>query len=777
VTLWAGFLVLTASLAARTPVVTQLADLIPHTDETALLLDEVQWTRAARLILVGLDGDSAAARAAVSARLTDALTATGLFIRVSNGGRAAGSADALAPLFRHRYLLSPSATPEAFTAVRLRAALEQRLIELRSPVTPFEKAWLPADPTLETLTLARRLLVGVGEPALRDGVWVSPDGRRALVLAETQASGFDSQAQAPVVAAIERAFADASAGTKVTLTMSGPGVLAASSERLIKEDAARLGALATAAILGMLMVVYGSLRVILLSTLPLGLGFIAAIAATGLVFGSIHGVTLGFGATLIGVGGDYPIHLFSHLHPGETVGASLRRIWPTLRLSVAVAAIGYLAMIATGFTGLAQLGVFSIVGLLTAALVTRSLLPQLLPDRWVPPRQRGIGRWMDRLTRPHAAPGRVIAAAAAGAALLLVLVVVRPPPWEEDLAALNPLPADVLARDRQLRADLGAPEPGHVLFIRAGTTEAALQLSEQVADALRPLVKAGVLRGFQAPSDLLASQRTQLARQRALPVRDLLQAALAEATAGLPFRPGLFQPFLDDVEQARKMPAVSIDAFANTPAAAAISALLWERSGGWTALVLLTGVADVPALARAIAPLAKDGVHFVDFRAESNAMMRQFRHSALGATAAGALLLAATIAFGVRSWRRALLVLLPMALAVLLDLCALSLAGARLSLFHLVSLLLVVGISIDYALFASEPEPDNAQRRRTLHALLVCSSSTVAGFLVLCFSSLPVLNAIGQTVTIGVIAAFACAGGIARPLVPPHAATGHAHRS
>lgn len=125
-------------------------------------------------------------------------------------------------------------------------------------------------------------------------------------------------------------------------------------------------------------------------------------------------------------------------------------------------------------------------------------------------------------------------------------------------------------------------------------------------------------------------------------------------------------------------------------------------------------------------------------------------------------MLTVVLGLGVRSWQRTLIVLLPVGLAVCVVLSMFILRHEALTLFHIVSLLLVVGLGIDYGLFFSRPNIESDGQRRTLHALLVCSSSTAAGFGVLCFSSLPVLTAIGQTVTLGVVTAFIFAAIIAR---------------
>ena len=65
-----------------------------------------------------------------------------------------------------------------------------------------------------------------------------------------------------------------------------------------------------------------------LGLLPVASGALAGIAAVSLGFGSIHGITLGFGATLIGEGVDYAVYLFTQTDR-KTPQTTLQRIWPT----------------------------------------------------------------------------------------------------------------------------------------------------------------------------------------------------------------------------------------------------------------------------------------------------------------------------------------------------------------------------------------------------------------------------------------------------------------
>jgi predicted exporter len=90
-----------------------------------------------------------------------------------------------------------------------------------------------------------------------------------------------------------------------------------------------------------------------------------------------------------------------------------------------------------------------------------------------------------------------------------------------------------------------------------------------------------------------------------------------------------------------------------------------------------------------------------------------------------------------------------LAAAVLVTAAILLATGTRLNIFHLVALLLVVGVGSNYTLFFERGNPGAADPQRTATSVLFCNLSTVAGFGVLGFANTPVLSAIGTTVGIG----------------------------
>jgi predicted exporter len=512
----------------------------------------------------------------------------------------------------------------------------------------------------------------------------------------------------------------------------------------------------------LLMVVYRSVPLTLLSLIPVLTGLFIGIATVQWLFGFVHGITLGFGATLIGEAVDYPAYLFTNLAPGERPNDTLLRIWPTLRLAVLTTVFGGFSMLLSSFTGLAQLGVLMVAGVLAAGLVTRWVVPALAPRPRTEPSSRLPHVDWNRPWQWIGQGRRLVWLGVAAAVSFLALSETRI--WDDDLANLSPVSQSAKQLDQQLRAELGAPDVRFLLVTSAESRDKALALSESAGTFLRALVEEGRLGGFDLPSLYVPARETQERRRTALPEPGILRAALQEALQGLPFRAGLFEPFLQAVERARTGDLVEPDDLESSALSLKLRALLLHSGNEWTVLAPLRGVVNPAALTDRIAQEGQKFA-FLDLKTEADRLVRGYRQESLRLTALGVTAIMAVLWWGLRRTSIVGMVLLPPLIAILFVVTSLLLVGEPLSLFHLVSLLLVLGIGLNYALFFRRAVANEAERRRTALALMVCIGATLAAFGTLAFSHTPVLHAIGLTVSLGALFSLILSAMLAKPTV------------
>ena len=721
-----------------------------QTPAQKLLIDEMGEGPGSRLLLMSIEGSDAETLADQSRALHAALAARTEFSLVANGGDA--SLESIpAHLRPYRYLLSDSFDTQPLDGELLRDALQARVQDLGSPAAALIEPLLPSDPTLETLQLAERWQPA-NAPQRLHGVWFDRAGNKVLLVVQTHAAGFDPTGQQAAVDAIHADFAAVSAGTGSKLVLTGPGAFSVEIGARTAGEAQLIGMVDSIGLILLLWLAYRSWKMPLLGALPLATAGLAGLGAVALLFDGVHGITVAFGFTLIGVVQDYPIHLFSHQRPGVSPWDNARALWPTLATGVVATCIAYVTFLFSGVDGLQQLAVFTIAGLGAAALATRFLLPALIDPA---PRDFAdsllLASWWQliaRLPRLRWSLGVV-------AAIALAIIVFAPGPfWQNDLSRLTPVPADALARDAVLREELGAPDVRYVMTLAGKDEEQVLQASERLRPALEELVASGALDGYDLAARYLPSAATQQARQQALPQAAAMQSMLQAVVADSPFNHDAFNPFLLDVETARQAAPLTRADLQGTPLATSVEGLLLSGSDHVTALVSLSGLQDPVAVARVA---AENGAQLLDLKEASESLVAAYRGRVLAALGVAAILLVITVWVSLRQPRRVIRVLLPMALTTLLILAILRGLGVELNLFHLVALILAAGLGLDYALFFDHAGDDRDDQLRTLHALIVCSLMTLLVFTLLGLSSIPVLRAIGSTVAVGVLGNFVLA--------------------
>ncbi|CAI10133.1 conserved hypothetical protein [Aromatoleum aromaticum EbN1] len=772
---WLAFVGLSVAVVSQTRFTSDLSAFLPAspTAEQQVLVDQLRDGMVSRLLLLGIEGGDAATRSALSRELARRLRADTAFGVVANGEPVHRERDQ-ALLFGNRYLLSPAVTPQRFGVEGLHAAIGESIDLLASPLGMLTKALLPRDPTGEMMQLLERL-DGDARPALVDGTWASRDGRRALLLAQTRAAGSDLDAQQEAIAKVREAFTAVAQAqhADARLLLSGPGVFAVASRATIQDEVLRLTLVSITLIVTLLLFIYRSATALLLGLLPVVCGALAGVAAVSLGFGVVHGITLGFGTTLIGEAVDYAIYLFIQSGPAGERNEAERRpgiaaFWPTIQLGVLTSICGFATLLFSGFPGLAQLGLYSVAGLVAAVATTRFVLPHLLPSGFAIRDVTPLGVQLQHLlvNARHLRWGIVALALAAAA----VIHVNRDRVWNRELAALSPVPAADQALDLALRSDLGAPDVRHLVVVSGRDAEAALQAAEAVGARLQQLANEGAIGGFESPALYLPSPATQLARRASLPEPAELGRRLELATAGLPLPAAHLGPFVVDVAAARERAPLTRADLDGTSFALAVDSLLIPQRDHWIALLPLRAPTDGP-FAHTIDPdrlrtalEATDAqALFIDLKGESDRLYSGYLNEALLLALAGVAAIVALLGLMLRSATRVLRVLVPLVAAVLVVVAGLVLAGVTLTILHLVGLLLIVAVGSNYALFFDGSESSGGPAPRTLASMLFANLTTVAGFGVLAFSSVPVLQAIGGTVGPGAILALLFAAVLSRP--------------
>ncbi|TDM06827.1 MAG: hypothetical protein C4K60_13510 [Ideonella sp. MAG2] len=492
------------------------------------------------------------------------------------------------------------------------------------------------------------------------------------------------------------------------------------------------------AVMALMALAFRSLKPLALTAVSLLVGVAVAASVTMVCFGEIHLVTLIFGSSLIGVAEDYGIHYFSarQAQPETPSPTLMHRLLPGLMLALATSVLGYLVLGLAPFPGLRQMAVFSAVGLAATFVTAWAWFPWL--DRAkAPPRTLLARRVAASLPRWPRWQANTVGKVASGLMVLVLGFGAFSLQAQDDLRQLQSGDPQRMHEQREVSELLGLPSPLQWFLVTGTSAEQVLEREEALTQRLAALVHKGHLQGWRAVSDWVPSQ----ARQQAdAALTGQLETAVVQA---------LGKRLGETLERsAMATTPLTLEAWwaseASLPARNLWLGDVGELPGGKASVVMLRGAfgpADLPRLAAAAQGLP--GVRWVDRTADTSALLARYRVTmgwllVLGHVVVGAVLL---WRYGRSAWRA----WLPTVLATGLTLSGLALAGQALQLFHVLALLLLLGVGIDYGVFLLEHPDDGG----AWLAVILGALSTALSFGLLGLSDLPALRAFGVTVLMG----------------------------
>jgi len=643
--------------------------------------------------------------------------------------------------------LSESALRERARTLRLRLA---------SPASGLFEPLAERDPLGAFESLVRRMRDD--QPALRahDGQLVTNDGRFAIVLLGTRHSAFDTRTQGPLLADLETRFERIAAhrGGGLRLELASVGAFAMAAETAIKGDVYLIAACSFIGVALLFTAFVRSLRGFLAATVPPLSGILTATTVGLLVFDELDGMTMAFGASLMGIVIDYSNHLLLHHGLARTAVSPqriARRLRPSLLLGALTTVASFVGLGLTPFPAFRQMAAFAITGVLAGLAVSLWVLPELLQS--VPPLPARTARFAARLDAIFRGLARLprkvlLVPVALG---LLAAVALPAVQWSDDLSQLTQFDPELVAQDRRVRERIAQLEDGRFVIAIASDAEAALAMNDTIHERLQRTVASGAVGGIRSLHSLIWSEALQRRNYALLAADPGLYARLDAAFAREGFRPGAFRAFGDALAAPPPAP-LRIEALQASPLAELLAPFVFDLGDRIAVVTYLRDLDDPVAVSEALAGL--DGVRLLDRLSFISDIYSEFRKTSLRQILLGGGLVLLLLALRYRAVRPVAAAFVPSVLVTLIVLAVLATIGAPANLLHVMSLVMVMGIGVDYGIFCVDSAGWNEDFGATLLSLLLSCLTTAFVFGALAFSSQPSLRAIGITTGVGVLLSF-----------------------
>lgn len=741
---------------------TDITNFLPVGDSTELaaLSSELADSALTRTIIVTVGASDQAVAIAAARELSRELRDHSEVAWIRAGVRDGDLEELYRIYFPHRLAFSSNRPEEALPARLTDAALRERARVLRrrlaSPASSFFEPLVAADPLGTFEELVQRQRAEESELRIVDGQLVTRDGRFAVVLLGTRSSAFDSAAQGALLTALRAAAADIAErlGHSLEFEVSSVGAFAVAAERSIKSDVYTIAACSFVGVALLFAAFVGSLRGFLITSLPPLAGILVATTLTLLIFGELDGLTMAFGASLMGIVIDYSNHLLlhhGHAGPPEAPRRTVAKLRPSLVLGALTTVASFVGLALTPFPAFRQMSFFAITGVLSGLTVSLWVLPPLLARAPpLPERSEAFARRLDAAFRRLSVDPRalLVASAALGGAAIAAWPSLE---WSDDPSQLVYVDAQLVGEDRRVRDRVMRLEGSRFVVALASDEESALVKNDEIHARLQPLVADGRLDGFRSLHALLWSAALQRRNSAAFAAAPELFERIEAAFVAEGFQPGALRPFGEALREPPPAP-LRLSDLRDGPVADLVKSFVFDVGDRVAIVTYLRGLQEPDAVRAALAGV--DDVHLFDQRRFVNDVYRVFRETSLRQVLIGGALVALLLVLRYRAWRPVLAAFLPSLLVSLIVLTALAWLGEPANLLHVMSLVMVMGMGVDYGIFCVDSAGSGERFGVTLLSLLLSCLTTALVFGMLALSSQPSLRAIGITTGIGIPLCF-----------------------
>ncbi len=715
-------------------------------------------TPATRTMVVSIGADDVAAAVAAARALAEGLRDHPEVASLRSGLAADQLRQLYELYFPRRYAFFSEAPEREWPALLSETALRARARELKqqlaAPTSTFLDRLAARDPLAAFARILGRVRGAEGALALHDGHFVSQDGF-AIFFLTTRSSAFASEPQAQLLDDLRDHFAAIAAESeaKLVLELAGMNRFSVAAERSIRRDVPLIAGVSFAGIAALFLLFFRSPSLFGWAILPSLFGIFAALSLGLLLFGNLDGLVIGFGASLLGAAIDYTIHLLTHhaLGAETSLAAVARRLRPPLVLGAGTTMASFAGLLFTSFPGIQQIGFFSVVGIGVALLATLWFLPVLLPaKRRVPAFSRMVAFKLGAGIEALLARRRLLFFLCAAVVLLSSAALPRLR-WVDNLQELWGFDPALLSEEERVRARVSHFDTGRAVIALGSDAEAALQKNLEVRQKLAALVEAGDLESARSLADFLWPVSLQRRNQTVLAAQPQLAERVEAAFVAEGFRPTALAQWKEELTKPAPPPLTLAD-LAASPLRDLVAPFVFPVGERVAAVTYLQGVKSADNVRAALVDL--DEVFLFEQRVFIDELYQKFRNTTLEQMFIGSLLVLLVLFWRYRRWRPALAAFLPSLLVAICVLGCLAAAGVGVNLLHVMSLLMVTGMGVDYGIFLVDSAHDRRSFASTALSLLLACLTTVFSFGALALSSHPFLRSIGVATGLGVLLSF-----------------------
>jgi predicted exporter len=626
--------------------------------------------------------------------------------------------------------------------------LRDSYLQLLKPQGLFLNSMLRSDPLgikMLQLNKLKALSASTGyDVDIKDGHFVSRDGRHAMLIAKSVVSVTDSAGSKKMLASLKKNVEALPAYIRADIICGHAHTV--SNEKLIKRDIVFISIIAAIAMLLLYGVVIRDVSAVTIFMIPV-VAIVFSVDLSYLLLGKLSYWVIGLGSTVAGIATDYGTHVYFAAQGKDDPAPFVKHVIKPVSFGALTTIAIFLAFFFSGIKGYGQLAVVTIISVVLSTFISIYILPHLML------KPGGKASFADRLAERLEAGNysnglHVLLWLFLTIALSYFAVHVE---FERDIRNIDGTEKEIIDAEQKFQEIWGGEKTPAVLVINAKDYEEALEVNEKIyGDA----VQAVGAENFTSAAPLLPSEKTRKENSERWDKfwseerEQKLAGLLTQEGKKFGFSENAFDPFFAGLH------VKDVEAGANPgPAGNALfERFVQKTDNGYR---LISFFPDTPDYVRAMNDISRkhQGTYLVSATVLSDTLSKVVSSDLKLMTLLASISVIVMTYLGFLNIKETLIALMPPLTSIIWLFGLMAIFGLTINAANMIAGVLAIGLSSDYGIFMTYRSRDKINTG-TIMAIALCTVTTLIGAGVLVFAKHPALSSVGMTMVIAVGAGF-----------------------
>jgi predicted exporter len=599
---------------------------------------------------------------------------------------------------------------------------------------------------------------------IKNGHFVSRDGRHSMLIAKSAVSVTDSAGSKKLLASLKKSLETLPGYIRADIICGHTHTV--SNEKLIKGDIVFISIIAAVAMLLLYGFVIRDVSAITIFMIPV-VSILFSIVLSYLLLGKLSYWVIGLGSTVAGIATDYGTHVYFAAQGKSDPSPFVKHVIKPVSFGALATIAIFIAFFFSGIKGYNQLAVVSIISIILSTLISIFVLPHLM----LKPSGKAsfADRIAEKLERGNLSSGlAVLFWIFFTLALSYFAVHVE---FERDIRNIDGTEKEIINAEERFHKTWGGEKTLAVLVVNSKDYESALEMNERI---YRDSVQAIGAENFTSVSALLPSEKTRKQNSEQWDKfwseerEQKLQGLLSEEGKKYGFSKIAFDPFFNDlkVDHFDNTPLTPLDrgevspplkkgdvgGFSDGSDSGLFERFVQKTNGSYR---LVSFFPDTKEYVDSINEISRryPGTYLVSASVLSSTLSEVVSADLKLMTWIAAISVIVMTYLCFFNIRETLIALVPPLTSIIWLFGLMSLLGLSINAANMIAGVLVIGLNSDYGLFMTF-RSRKEMNTGTITAITLCTVTTLIGAGVLIFAKHPALSSVGNTMVIGLGAGF-----------------------